>query len=64
LSKFLLSTGACIYYIKMQHYIINIKYIEVNNLFFLFSKPVRDFFCFDDPPGPHDSIEESRVSLV
>lgn len=29
---------------------------------FLFSsKPVREFFCFDDPPGPHDSIEESRV---
>lgn len=25
------------------------------------SKPVREFFCFDDPPGPHDSIEESRV---
>ena len=25
------------------------------------SKPVRDFFCFDDPPGPHDSIEESRA---
>ncbi|XP_061189563.1 sorting nexin-16-like [Saccostrea echinata] len=24
------------------------------------SKPVREFFCFDDPPGPHDSIEESR----
>ncbi|BFZ17910.1 hypothetical protein BsWGS_20949 [Bradybaena similaris] len=25
------------------------------------SKPVRDFFCFDDPPGPHDSLEESRA---
>ncbi|XP_048752852.2 sorting nexin-16-like isoform X2 [Ostrea edulis] len=25
------------------------------------SKPVREFFCFDDPPGPHDSIEESRA---
>ena len=25
------------------------------------SRPVRDFFCFDDPPGPHDSLEESRV---
>jgi hypothetical protein len=24
-------------------------------------KPVRDFFCFDDPPGPHDSLEESRA---
>ncbi|XP_064598972.1 sorting nexin-16-like isoform X2 [Liolophura sinensis] len=24
------------------------------------SPPVRDFFCFDDPPGPHDSLEESR----
>ncbi|XP_059139534.1 sorting nexin-16-like [Physella acuta] len=25
------------------------------------SQPVRDFFCFDDPPGPHDSLEESRA---
>ncbi|KAJ8302632.1 hypothetical protein KUTeg_019028 [Tegillarca granosa] len=25
------------------------------------SKPVREFFCFDDPPGPHDSLEESRA---
>jgi len=49
----------------MQHYIIKIEYIEGNNYYiFLFSKPVREFFCFDDPPGPHDSIEESRVSLV
>ncbi|XP_055955677.1 sorting nexin-16 isoform X2 [Patella vulgata] len=24
-------------------------------------KCVRDFFCFDDPPGPHDSLEESRA---
>eukprot|EP00106_Octopus_bimaculoides_P022726 XP_014790168.1 PREDICTED: sorting nexin-16-like isoform X2 [Octopus bimaculoides] len=23
--------------------------------------PVREFFCFDDPPGPHDSLEESRA---
>ena len=26
------------------------------------SAPVRRFFCLDDPPGPHDSVEESRVS--
>ncbi|KAH9498429.1 Sorting nexin-16 [Bulinus truncatus] len=25
------------------------------------SQPVKDFFCFDDPPGPHDSLEESRA---
>ncbi|XP_076459105.1 uncharacterized protein LOC143292570 [Babylonia areolata] len=25
------------------------------------SQPVRDFFCTDDPPGPHDSLEESRA---
>lgn len=25
------------------------------------SKLVRDFFCFDDPPEPHDSIEEMRA---
>ncbi|CAL1540423.1 unnamed protein product [Lymnaea stagnalis] len=24
-------------------------------------QPVKDFFCFDDPPGPHDSLEESRA---
>ena len=26
------------------------------------SHPVREFLCLDDPPGPHDSVEESRVS--
>ncbi|GFN74841.1 sorting nexin [Plakobranchus ocellatus] len=25
------------------------------------SDPVRDFFCFDDPPSAHDSLEESRA---
>ncbi|CAE1302441.1 SNX16 [Acanthosepion pharaonis] len=24
-------------------------------------QPVREFFCLDDPPGPHDSLEESRA---
>ncbi|XP_045192373.2 sorting nexin-16-like [Mercenaria mercenaria] len=23
--------------------------------------PVQEFFCFRDPPGPHDSVEESRA---
>ncbi|XP_052815251.1 sorting nexin-16-like [Mya arenaria] len=23
--------------------------------------PVQEFFCFTDPPGPHDSVEESRA---
>lgn len=27
----------------------------------LSSQPVRDFFCFDDPPSVHDSLEESRA---
>ncbi|RUS73606.1 hypothetical protein EGW08_018629 [Elysia chlorotica] len=27
----------------------------------LSSQPVRDFFCFDDPPSIHDSLEESRA---
>ncbi|KAK3086780.1 hypothetical protein FSP39_023207 [Pinctada imbricata] len=27
------------------------------------SRPVREFFCFDEPPGPHDSLEESRVCI-
>ncbi|KAL4235067.1 Sorting nexin-16 [Mactra antiquata] len=25
------------------------------------SVPVQEFFCFSDPPGPHDSVEESRA---
>ncbi|XP_060080261.1 sorting nexin-16-like [Ylistrum balloti] len=25
------------------------------------SQPVRQFFCLDEPPGPHDSLEESRA---
>lgn len=25
------------------------------------SAPVRDFLCVDEPPGPHDSLEESRA---
>ncbi|KAI0213131.1 Sorting nexin-16 [Lamellibrachia satsuma] len=25
------------------------------------SEPVRRFFCFDDPPGPFDTLEESRA---
>ncbi|XP_077982089.1 uncharacterized protein LOC144437110 isoform X2 [Glandiceps talaboti] len=25
------------------------------------SQPVREFLCLDDPPGPHDSLEESRA---
>uniref|UniRef100_A0A8C4Q882 Sorting nexin 16 n=1 Tax=Eptatretus burgeri TaxID=7764 RepID=A0A8C4Q882_EPTBU len=30
----------------------------------LASTPVREFLCLDDPPGPFDSLEESRVSFV
>lgn len=26
-----------------------------------YSDCVREFLCVDDPPGPHDSLEESRV---
>ncbi|ELT98668.1 hypothetical protein CAPTEDRAFT_91347 [Capitella teleta] len=25
------------------------------------SLPVQEFLCVDDPPGPHDSLEESRA---
>ncbi|XP_076336654.1 uncharacterized protein LOC143239455 isoform X2 [Tachypleus tridentatus] len=25
------------------------------------SKPVQDFFCLDDPPGPDETLEESRA---
>lgn len=32
-------------------------------LLLLASVPVREFLCLDDPPGPFDSLEESRVSL-
>lgn len=27
------------------------------------AQPVAEFFCFDDPPGPYDSIEESRAFI-
>lgn len=29
----------------------------------LYSQAVREFLCLDDPPGPFDSLEESRVSV-
>ena len=44
---------------------VNIEWFENDwwiCISFIFSQPVRDFFCFDDPPGPHESLEESRVS--
>ena len=28
------------------------------------SLAVREFLCLDDPPGPFDSLEESRVSVT
>jgi hypothetical protein len=28
-----------------------------------FSRETREFFCLDDPPGPFDSLEESRVCI-
>lgn len=27
------------------------------------AQPVVEFFCFDDPPGPYDSLEESRAFI-
>lgn len=27
------------------------------------AQPAVEFFCFDDPPGPHDSLEESRAFI-
>lgn len=27
------------------------------------SQPAVEFFCFDDPPGPYDSLEESRAFI-
>ena len=32
------------------------------NQFVLCSLEVQEFFCLNDPPGPYDSLEESRVS--
>jgi len=29
----------------------------------LCSVELQDFFCLNDPPGPYDSLEESRVSI-
>jgi len=28
------------------------------------SEPVRKFLCLDEPPGPHDSLEESRAQCT
>ena len=33
------------------------------SFYFVSSKAVKEFFCIDDPPGPYDSLEESRVSI-
>ena len=39
--------------------------IEVTaDMFLCCSEPVQRFFCFDDPPGPFDTIEESRVESL
>ena len=27
------------------------------------SGPVQQFFCLDEPPGPYDTLPESRVRL-
>lgn len=27
------------------------------------SQPAAEFFCFDDPPGPYDSLQESRAFI-
>ncbi|XP_067135593.1 sorting nexin-16-like isoform X2 [Centruroides vittatus] len=41
----------------LQNFVKNIlTYKDVRN-----SKPVRLFFCLDEPPGLHDTIEESRA---
>lgn len=32
--------------------------------FIWLSIAVREFLCLDDPPGPFDSLEESRVSTI
>ena len=29
----------------------------------LCSVELQDFFCLNDPPGPYDSLEESRVRI-
>lgn len=36
---------------------------EMKCLIFFHSVAVREFLCLDDPPGPFDSLEESRVSV-
>ena len=35
----------------------------ISVVIFSCSEPVREFFCYDDPPGAHDSLEESKVCV-
>lgn len=39
------------------------RHIYVTPFVLLDSLAVREFLCLDDPPGPFDSLEESRVSV-
>ena len=38
-------------------------FIDLFYCYFSCSEPVREFFCYDDPPGAHDSLEESKVCV-
>jgi len=41
----------------------NCKLKPSNICYVLCSVEVQEFFCLNDPPGPYDSLEESRVSI-
>ena len=43
----------------LQEYINNVLIRQDT----LRSQPVAEFLCFDDPPGPYDSLEESRAFI-
>ena len=43
----------------LQEYILNVLIREDTCT----SQPAAEFFCFDDPPGPYDSLEESRAFI-
>lgn len=58
--NFSLKTAKLHYEIDWSSECIKINYTM---WIFNFSEIVKQFFCFDDPPSPHDSLEESRVSM-
>lgn len=59
-----LPTGVCVCVREneLRLLLLNMRHLHCA-VPFLDSLAVREFLCLDDPPGPFDSLEESRVSV-